>query len=56
MAKPTDEAGNGVYVVVDSLSWRPHPLPRGTEVSELLPAHVIERGLAHGTLSRTRPE
>ena len=44
-----------VYVAVDALSWRPHPLPRGTEVSGILPADVIEARLADGSLSRERP-
>ena len=43
------------YVAVDALSWRPHPLPRGTEVSGILPADVIEARLADGSLSRERP-
>lgn len=47
--------GGEIYVNVDRLSWRPHPLPRGTEVSRVLPAGVIEQCLADGRLTREKP-
>jgi hypothetical protein len=48
--------GRELYVAVDSLSWRPHPLPRGTEVQDLLPSDVLEHCLERGTVSREHPD
>ena len=53
---PSRSKPRKAYVAVDSLSWRPHPLPRGTEVSELLPAEVIEACLADGRVTHDAPE
>jgi hypothetical protein len=49
-------SGREAYVAVDAISWRPHPLPRGTEVSEILPADVLEACLADGRVTREPPE
>lgn len=48
--------GREVYVACESLSWRPHPLAYGTEVSELLPGELIETLLEDGRLTREPPE
>lgn len=44
------------YVVVDLLSHRPHPLPRGTEVSELLEPDHLKHCLETGTVSHDPPD
>ena len=43
------------YVACDLLSWRPHPLPKGTEVSEILPEDVLEDLIERGDVTHEAP-
>lgn len=50
------QSSTKAYVDVDLLSWRARPLPRGTEVSDILPKDVVDACLADGRLTREAPE